>query len=93
MNKILVIVFVSSAITMAFLRLILIYLIQRDPKFNESLRNINTFRFKDTLAIRLLERFDLFPARLRILAVIHFVAWAMAWILAFVLVVREIFLR
>lgn len=93
MENFLILAFVVSVLLATFLRFLLIHQIHRDKKLDASVGEIHSFRLSDGLAIRLLERFDLFPARLRILALIHFVAWAMAWILPFVLVAKEIFLR
>lgn len=93
MENYLIFSFVISVLLATLLRFLLIHQTHRDQKLDESIGRINSFRLSDGLAVRLLERIGLFPARLRILVLVHFVAWAMAWILPFVLVAKEIFLR
>ena len=93
MVEILAILFLTSGVALLLLRLVLVSYIQRYKDLYLGLGEPSPLRLGDTLALRFFQYFEKFPIGLRVLMVVHFIVWVMAWILPFVLLGHEIFVR
>jgi hypothetical protein len=85
--------FLLSGIAVVSLRLRLLVHFHEHRDLYPGVEEPPVLRFGDAFALRLLQRLERRPAGLRILSVLHFIAWLLTWTLPFLLVGYEVWLR